>query len=313
MAEPEETGQEQREPDYSKMSEEELEAEFRAGKGLIIEREDEPGETQDEPVEPAKEQEEQAEPSEPPAQEPPAAEIPESSEEEFDESKSQVEELRLLLDLEKKQREHFNQLQSRAFHEKEQQRLQYEEQIRQLTSAQSTRQREDYSEEPIPQPPLGPGQPVPDPYSNRLAALESWMKAQAVEAEYAKFLKENPGVEGNLEEMASDIQQAFAPYANNVSSYSAQDLKTITRMALDSAYAQHQIKQLRQRREEALKRRAEQMPKRKQAKQAATVSGSGGTPPPRAKPKQPEEMTAEEADRELIKLFGDGHYRRSRR
>jgi hypothetical protein len=46
---------------------------------------------------------------------------------------------------------------------------------------------------------------------------------------------------------------------------------------------------------------------------AAAISGAGGSSGPPAKAKAPEDMTAEEADKWLIRQFGDGHSRRDRR
>jgi hypothetical protein len=301
----------QAQPDYSKMTDEELEQRLADGEGVIYEQEDAP-ETEVEATEPeptdSEPTEEKAEPAEAPTEpaEPPVTE----EEPEFDERQSQLEEMRLQLQLAEQQRKHFEALQSRAFSEKEAQRQQLEAQMQQLLSQQHGPQREDYDGGYA--PPVQPQAQPPDSLAREVAEMRAEMKARAVQDEYANFLRDNPEAENALDAMAPRLQTALEPY-KNMPDISPANLRQILRMALDSSWIEHRLTDLRKKREEALKRKVEQVPKKRQAKQAATVSGPGGAPAPKARPKQPEEMTAEEADRALVKEFGDGHFRRTRR
>jgi hypothetical protein len=305
--------------DYSQESLEELEKRLRDGEGLIIEREDEePESAEPEPepdVPPAAESEEpETEGAESPEVEEPVA----GEEPEFDEQGMLVEELKLELERARAQSERDQVLQQRdsgrvGALNKELKKLQ---QILQQQQAQP-QPVDPYDEPQMRQPQPPPSVPGIDAESqSRLVALEQDARARAVDEVANEFIQGH-GLsmdEGMalIKELGPSLQEQAAPYNEEFQTMQPNSMKKVLRVMLNSAYADHRLAEIKTRREEALAKRASQVPEKKQAKTAAAISGSGGTPAPKSVAKSADGMTAEEADKALIREFGDGHYRRRR-
>jgi hypothetical protein len=271
---------------------------MRAGEGIIR---DEPPEPMDEsPVE-----EKVQEPDEPEVEEElePAAE---ESDEEFDERQSIIEELQIQLEKERINAQKLQHLQSRdagmVGHLKKEM-----DALKRSLSQPSDSQYDDFQAEPQSQPRLV-NEPGNDALQSRLAELENTARAGAVEAEYTSFLAAR-GLEGDkasefLQRMGSSIAEQWEPYREQVASMSAASLRKSLRFVLDSAYADLRLSELKAQREQALARRASQVPERKKVKLASATAGSGSVAGPPKGPKRVSEMTAEEADAELSRLSG---------
>jgi hypothetical protein len=299
--------------DYSQESLEELEARMQAGEALITEQVDEP-EPEAEVVvtpegEPAEPVEAEAKPEEVVVEEPVV------EEEEFDEKASYLEEQKLQTELAEAKAKQFESLVGRNAGENDflRKRLETLEQL--LAQQQPQPPADPYAETPQVQQPR-PVQTGTSVDQSRLAELENSARAAALEQEYSSFLatRELVGEAGTkfTETMGPAIQASLKPYEQSIRSMSPTSLKGVFRNALDTAYAEFSLREVRSRREKYLEKKASQVPERKIAKQAASVSGSGGTPTPKPTVKRPEDMTGEDADKALIKEFGDGTYRRPR-
>lgn len=295
---------------YDGESLDDLEARFRAGEGILVERDDEPA-PEPETQEPEAAEEAQAEPE---AQAEEVREEPESEPEPKESGNAEaLEELRLQLELERSARERSELIGGRAA-------AQLGELRKQVEMLTQTRQQppptpdDDYGVPQQQAPPYSyPGAHQPsgvDAIQEKVAGLEAAERARAIEAELQSFKLKNFGDDENayqqfVESSKESLSASLAPYQNlPLDNAGARKLLNIS---LNIALTEHR---LAQRKRDAQERVAQQVPEKKRAKQAATVSGSGAASVPKSRPKSPEEMTAEEADAELIKLYGDGHYRR---
>jgi len=306
-------------PDYSGETLEQLEARFDAGEGMIVTRDDGPEvevEAQPEPEpEPEAEPEVTVKADEPEA----VAEEPDEvveEEAEFDEKQSMIDELKLELERAEIERGKFEHLQSRdaglAGH--------LRKEIQSLKDAvlrpQAETEVDPYAETPVVQQ-QAPSQPGDPALQSRLAELEASARAGAIEQEYEAF-RVARGIDPEaakelIQKMAPAIQASWKPYIDQVPDMSPSQVRKAIRYVLDGAYVDTGLTEIRQARTEAQNRVASQVPEKKKAKLAASVSGAGaaGAAPARAKPQS--EFTAEEADAALIREFGDGHYVRGDR
>lgn len=302
--------------DYENESLEQLEARFRDGEGIIVERDDsvEPEPPATEP-EPEATEEAKAEPAA-------EAEVTQEAEAQQPEQTdaSALEELRLQLEIERAARERSELFGGRAASELGELRKQVAmlEQARTQPPPPPAEELDPYREVPqqAPQPGLPPHAGVGD-LQAKVASLEQQDRQRALVTDVEAFRQKHfPNESGGVDEeaytafttaSAESIKSQIAPYQHlNLDTESARKLLNIS---LNIALAEYQ---LAQRKKAATEKTAQQVPEKRKAKQAATVSGSGASPAPAPRTKRPEDMTAEEADAALIKEFGDGHYRRSR-
>lgn len=303
----------EQEPDYDSMTVEQLDELLSAGDGMV--REDEPDpEPELEPVAEAEETPEPVEATEP--------EVPGSNGEtveepvvEFDERESLIEELRLQAEKAQADVARAELFRGREAGELGHLRKRVEE-LTWILQQQSSAPSDDPYAEAQPARQQQPVKPVTSVDQSRLAELEQDARAVALEAEYRDFLsakgidpEKAPDVIGR---MSASMKEQWAPYAESVQNMAPRSARKVLRVILDSSYADLRLQEVKTLREEALARKAAQVPARKQAKQAATVSGSGASPAPRVQQKAPEDMTADEANQELKRLYGDGTHRRFR-
>ena len=296
---------EQSELDYSGETVEQLEERFRKGEGLIeakdpepetVEVEEPPVEGEPEATETKSEGEEEAKPAE--------------EKTEFDDAVAGEEQAgleKLTEDLRSKRLEDLLGRQAgRAGH--------LQKQVDELKELVSRAQRAPApTEDPYAEttPPVVQQRPIPvtDPsLQASVTELQQDNRNRAVEAEYNDFLQANADASGLMEKMAPSIREQVKQYDGM--SLNTQALRKTLRLTLDTAYAEVRLQEVISQRKEA---KASQVPEKKKAKQVASVSGSGGAPAPRTKQKSVEDMTAEEADAEMIRRFGDGRRRRVNR
>lgn len=317
-------------PDYDNEDIDALEARFRDGEGMI-QVEESSGEPASEPVEPEPEpdraaEEPVAEETAPPEgvdEEPAAEPEPAPVEEDFDETRSLLEETRLQLAKTEQERQKFEFLAGRHTGELGHLRK-LVEQLQTGTVPADTDSTDEYGE-PVASAPAPV--PVDTGLQSRVAELESDLNREAATAAYDSFVADNKlfvpaGVNGeDAEKMEAEITQLMADMKPHIErareSYSGLELsrkatRKVVRMMLDSAYTEVKLDRLRKQRAEALEKRASQVDSRRLAKQAAAPSGSGAAPAPKPRPKRIEDMTAEEADAEMIRLSGErtSHFQR---
>jgi len=300
--------------DYESLSLEELEEKLHAGEGVIDDTE--PVEEPEPEPEPQVEEPTEAEPVEATEQDEgvPNDEVAEPVVPEFDERGTYIEELRLQSEKATADAARAELFRSREAGELGHLRKRVEELTSLLTQQPSAPTDDPYAEaQPARQQPLPSIAPVDQ---SRLAELESDARTVAIEAEYRDFLQakgiEQDSAQEVLGRMSDSLREQWAPYAESVQTMAPRSARKVFRVILDSSYADMRLREVKVLREEALAKKAAQVPARKQAKQAATVSGSGASPAPRARQKAPEDMTAEEANAELIRQYGDGVHRRFR-
>lgn len=292
--------------DYNKMTLDELEAEFDAPR--------ESPDPEPTPVEEPPESEGEPGTAEEAGEEEPAAEA-EETEPEFDERSSQIEELQLRLQQAELDRNHERDVASRNAgmlgH--------LQKQIQQMQQQPPQPRADDFGGEPAEIAPMAP-QPSVDPQlqstvaelaqaeSNR-AVVESYndIRNQIVsDLQQQGFAADDldTRVNATLEKMAPAITEGSKAYEGMTLNVKAQRQAADT--LLKSAYIGVKIDEMRTAREEALAKRAAQVPERKRQKLAASSAGGGGASAAPSRPKRPSEMTSEEADAEMVRLFGDG-------
>lgn len=287
-------------PDYANETVEQLEARFRAGEGVIREQ---PEEAVEPEVEQAVEETVEAEA----AEEAQPGQESEETDEEFDERQSLIEELKIQLEKERINAAKLQHLQSRdaglVGHLKKEM-----EALKAAITQPASEEDLDYSAEPQRGQPRFVQTPGTEALQSRLAELENSARAGAIEAEYAAFIaaKNLDGEKASefIKSMGSSIAEQWEPYREQVGSMSAASLRKSLRFVLDSAYADLRLSELKSKREEAIAKRASQVPERKKAKLASATSGSGSVAGAPKGPKKLSDMTAEEADAELLRQFG---------
>lgn len=305
-AAPEEAVTVQQEIDYSGETLEQLEARFQQGEGLIDDDPQPEPETVEVEDPPKEEPETDAAPDGETQEAQPKAEV----EPEFDEAASIEEEQRL----EKLKRDTFDEKRELILSREATRAGNLQKQVDELRQAlvESQQQAPPARYEEADARPAQPRAPIVDnPLQAMVTELQQESRARAVEAEYNSFVQSHPDAVGLMEKMAPSIQEQVKGIEEmNLNNKS---LAKMLRFTLSTAYADIKLQEVLSQRKEALERRASSAPERKRAKQVASVSGSGGSPAPRARQKSVEDLTAEEADKALIAEFGTGHTRRSRR
>ena len=291
---------------YAEETVEQIEARFSAGEGISPEigQEPEPAPAVDPPPDPPA-------PTDPPSDPPPPVEVKPNGEEhppapeEFDERQFQIEEMRLKLEKTEADNRRIELARGRETGEIGHLRRQLAE-----MQAAMMRPRElDDDAEPargrrISEPVL-PGTSVDQ---SRLAELENDARAGAIAAEYQEFLTSR-GIKpeetmGLLQKIGPAIQEQWEPYKESMGEMSPRSVRKVLRTVLDSAYADLRLRELQSQAAEARARKVSQVPEVRKAKLAASVAGSGGASPPAPRPKSSAEMSAQEADAELTRLYG---------
>jgi len=297
-------------PDYADESIEDLEARFRAGEGQQVE-EDIPPAPEPEP-EPAPEPESLPEVAASEDENTPGVEVPPPDEP--DERDLQFQEMQLEMERIRQERERFEYQTGRAtgevgFLKKELERL---------------RAAPPPQDDPIDYEPAETARPAPTPSApshleEQVAELRAEQTASAVQRVYSEFLTQVEGdlkaqgveqdnipaeQESIIEQITPTLKERFEPFGD-VSTLGAKSLQKVTRMVLQGAYTDQKLAKIANLRKQASERKASQIAETKIIKQAASPSGSSGRAVQEPPPKTPEQMTAEEADAEMIRLFGD--------
>jgi hypothetical protein len=302
--------------DYDSMTVEELEQQFAEGKGII--QEGTPDEPEPEPIAAESETSEPQETEQ--GVEDPPTETPESPvEPELDENELRLQEMQIQLEQAKAAAERFEFIAGNNAGKMG--HLQ-----KQLLEA--TERRDAPVEDPIDYAPdrIAEAQPVqPQPRaSNKLEAEVAELRAEqmqrATEQIYNEFLAQvasdltRQGVEQDMvepeqnaimEQITPTLRQRFEPFGD-IGNMGPKSVNKVTRMVLQSAYSDIKLAKIAELRKQASERKATQIAESKIVKQAASPSGSSGQAVKEPPPKRIEDMTAEEADAEMIRLYGDG-------
>jgi len=306
-------------PDYDSMSLEEIEAEFERTGGV----------NQEEPVaapapEPAPEPEPvAAEPEADPAPQvvsedaPPEDAPAEPTEPEIDDRDLEMQEMRLQMERMQLDRQHFEHLAGKNATAVGDLR----QELQAVSAARPTVEPDPIYEDTQPSVVQPRIVPAPDAgLAGKVAELQQSQMAQETERVYNSFVDRiksdlsTQGVKsdeietqanGVIEQITPALKQGFEPYGD-LSTYSVKTLSKVTRMVLDSAYTDVKLAKLAELRRTNAERKATQISETRIAKQAASPSGSGGRTTGEPPPKRVEDMTAEEADAEMIRLYGDG-------
>ena len=328
MAEPEETpsvepteGNDEVKTDYESMTVEEIDAEFERTGGVNPQEESaepEPGPA----PEPVAAEPESTDKPEPQEESTPATTEDAPAEPEPNEQELQMQEMQLQMERIGQERQQFEHIAGRTtgeigFLKKELERLRATPQVAQQDPV-------DYqAETPTvqPQPPSAPSR-----LEGQVAELQESYRASAVEKVYNTFLSHvekdllADGVKQDqieseqtsiMEKINPTLKQRFDTFGD-VSNLGTKATEKVTRMVLEGAYTDIKIAKIADLRKTFSERKAVQIAENKIAKQAASTSGSGGRPVQESPPKSIEDMTAEEADAELIRLSGEGIYRSRR-
>ena len=300
-------------PDYADESIEDLEARFRAGEGQVEDDAPPAPEPEPEPVpEPESLPEVAASEEVPPVEEPVTASTDEPDDRDLQFQEMQLEMERMRLD-----RQHFEHLAGKNATAVDDLRKELIASARTSPAAEVDPIYEDISPSVAPAP-----RTVPAPetgLAGKVAELQQSQFAQETERVYNSFLGKiesdlsSQGVavdriasesESVIEQITPTLKERFEPYGD-LNRYPIKTLAKVTRMVLDSAYTDVKLAKIAALRKQASERKATQIAETKIIKQAASPSGSSGRAVQEPPPKTPEQMTADEADAEMIRLFGD--------
>lgn len=283
------------EKDFESMTVEQLDALLEAGEGNKAPEPppEPPAEPEPEPTPPAQET--------PPVAEPVTPETPAEPEQ----PPSEMEELRALVEAERAAREadrkRLESLQGRVAGQEGFWKQKYEELQRTLGPDRS----DDTEPEAEPSAVRGEGRTTPRGERPIADPISTWAVSVAVQQAAAAFHQSHP----DTQEMAEEFKQYYASSGYDPSRIlTANDPLEASRLAtlaLEEAYLNVKAQRQAKRYEELREKRATQFRVSEDQKRKAVISGSGGSPPPKPKPKSYGEMTADEADAELRRLYGD--------
>ncbi len=299
-------------PNYDSMSVEEIELEFERTGG----------------VNPEEGSEESVAPEPEPAPEPVAAEAPKEEvvetpaevvvEPETDDRELQMQEMQLQMERMKLDKHHFEHLAGKNATAVDDLRKELQASSVARPPVEDPIYQEDTPQSVAPAPRTVP---VPDVgLAGKVAELQQSQVAQETERVYNSFLEKiksdlsTQGVKQDqietemnsvMEQITPTLKQGFKSYGD-LSTYPVKTLSKVTRMVLDSAYTDVRLAKVADLRSQHAERKATQIADNKIAKQAAQTSGSSGRTVGEPPPKSVEDMSAEEADAEMSRLYGDG-------
>jgi len=303
-------------PNYGDMTEEELQAALLRGEGLIV-TEDEPEASEPEPAkeEAAKEEPEKEAPAKEEKEE---IVVKEKTEKEVSEKKeepvkapdvgdlaAQVEFLTLTIEEQKLRQQ---QVEARAERERflrdrNAGEAGYWKKRAEARRGAKAEESEDDGE--------GPVREIPEDdrtaeLHERLDALQSEQNRMMLEREYTAFRTRHGDAAEHAPEIKKFIKATVAD-PDVAEALNGRDMKlarVTIRSVLEQAYLQAKIAPIADKRKQLEERRASQIAGLDEAKKKAAPSSAGATAPAKQKPKKTEDMTAEEANEELHKLYG---------
>ena len=140
-------------------------------------------------------------------------------------------------------------------------------------------------------------------FQRELEVLREDAVTRSAQDAMTRFANENPDAADLTENMKPFLTEAAKSYAPWLQSGDPKLVRETSMLVLKSAYLEAKAQKLADQRKAATEKRASQHEALMRNKQAATISGSGGTGPPVTATKPISDYTAEEADAALRKLF----------